>query len=473
VASVGPAKPDIRELRARFEAHGQGHVFRFWDRLDRDAQRRLEAQAQTLDLPALVRGFRATQEPPGVASLEPPEVEALPEYGGDAARRHSARQRGEAMLAEGQVAIMVVAGGQGSRLGFPGPKGLFPLGPVTGRTHYALQAQKLRGLRERSGAAIPWYVMTSDATDAETRRAFDAEKCYGLPPTDVYFLRQGMLPSFDFEGKLILERPDRIFENPDGHGGSLTALLFSGALEDMRSRGITTIFYYQVDNPLVTLGDPTLLGFHRAAGAHASCRSLRKRDPGEKMGVLARIDGRMGVVEYTEIQPAERDARDAAGELLFGAGNTAIHAFEVDFVRRIASEAETWLPLHASAKKIPYAADDGGTRQPDAPNGFKLERFVFDALRAADSVCVVEASRDEYSPVKNAEGSDSPETASRSLSQQYRHWIAEAGLEAPASGTAVEIDESRIGGPEDLRTLALRRLSDAPELIHTSPGDDA
>ena len=472
MAGVGPAKPGIRELRARYEAHGQGHVFRFWDRLDEDARRSLEAQARTLDLPALVRGFHATQETASTPSLAPPEVEALPEYGGDPARREAARERGEAMLADGRVGVMVVAGGQGSRLGFPGPKGLFPVGPVTGRTLFALQAQKLRALRRRSGAAIPWYVMTSEATDAETRCAFAAEKSFGLPEDDVFFLRQGVLPSFDFDGKLILERPDRIFENPDGHGGALPALLSSGALDDMRSRGVTTLFYYQVDNPLVTLGDPTLLGFHARAGAEMSCKSLRKREPEEKMGVFARVDGHLGVVEYTEIQPAQRDARDASGELVYGAGNTAVHAFEVDFIRRVAAEAEVWLPVHASAKKIPCVGAEGETRQPDAPNGYKLERFVFDALRAAETVCVVEASRDEYAPLKNAEGSDSPATARRALSERYRAWIADAGLGAPAPRAALEIDESRIGSAEDLRALSLRHPSDAPDLILTAPGDD-
>jgi UDP-N-acetylglucosamine/UDP-N-acetylgalactosamine diphosphorylase len=474
MASVGPAKPDIRELRALFEAHDQGHVFRFWDGLGEDAQSRLEAQAASLDLPALLRGFRATQEAaPQHVALEPPEVVALPDPGADAERHRSARERGQAMLAGGRVAVMVVAGGQGSRLGFPGPKGLFPLGPVSGRTLFAQQAQKLRRLRDRFGVAIPWYVMTSAATDTETRRAFEAEKCYGLPESDVFFLRQGMLPAFDPHGKLILERPDRIFENPDGHGGALTALLSSGALDDMRSRGITTIFYYQVDNPLVPLGDTALLGFHAEAAAQASCKSLRKREPGEKVGVLARIDGRMGVVEYTEITPEQRDARDAQGELRFSAGNTAVHAFEVDFVRRIAAEAEHWLPLHASAKKIPYVDDLGVTKEPDAPNGFKLERFVFDALRAADSVCVVEASRDEYAPVKNATGPDSPQTSRQALSDRYRSWIAGAGLTAPPADHWIEIDESRIGGPEDLRSLDLNDVGDASDsILLTRLGDD-
>ncbi len=473
MASVEGATPDSGAVCARYEEQGQGHVFRFWDRLDDAARQQLVRQADSFDLPAVLRGFAAAQMPPAAGGkIEPAEVEALPEHGGDPARRASARERGEAMLADGRVAVMVVAGGQGSRLGFPGPKGLFPLGPVTGRTLFAQQAQKLLRLRARFGCSLPWYVMTSEATDVETRAAFERERFFGLPEQDVFFLCQGMVPSVDFEGKLMLERPDRIFVNPDGHGGSLTALQRSGALEDMRRRGITTIFYYQVDNPLVPLGDPVLLGFHAGAAAELSCKSLRKREPGEKMGVFARIDGRPGVVEYTEIRPEQREARDESGELLFGAGNVAVHTFEVDFVRRIASDAERWLPFHASAKKIPCVDATGEPVAPEQPNGYKLERFVFDALRAAESVCVVEAARDEYSPVKNAEGSDSPSTSRRDLSRRYRRWIEEAGLPVPADDRWIEIDESRVAGPDDLRALGIERLEDAPTTIHTRLGDD-
>jgi UDP-N-acetylglucosamine/UDP-N-acetylgalactosamine diphosphorylase len=473
VASVDPAIPDIRTLRARFEEFDQEHVLRFWDRLAPEAQRALAQQAAELDLPGLLRGFRSTQRSAASnAKLDVPAVEALPDRGGDPARRAEARECGEAMLREGRVALMVVAGGQGSRLGFAGPKGLYPLGPVTGRSLFALQAQRIRRLRERTGAAIPWYVMTSNANDAATRSAFAEAANYGLPARDVFFLQQGMVASFDFDGKLILERPERIFVNPDGHGGSLTALLASGALDDMGRRGITTIFYCQIDNPMVVIGDPVFLGLHAAAGAEVSCKSLRKREPEEKMGVFARIDGRMGVVEYTEIAPEYREARDGKGQLVYDAGNLAVHAFEVDFVRRIAGEAERWLPWHVSAKKIPTVDRFGAPLSPDEPNGFKLERFVFDALRAADRVCIVETSRDEYGPIKNATGADSPESSRRELSRRYRRWIEAAGLRAPSSAHDIEIDESRIGGPDDLRALGLASIDDTPDLIHTRLGDD-
>ena len=299
------------------------------------------------------------------------------------------------MLKDGRVAVLVVAGGQATRLGFAGPKGLFPIGPVTDRTLFELQAQKLRRVGKRCGRPVPWYVMTSPETDGPTRAFFDENENLGLAPDDLFFFVQGTVPCFDFKGRLILAERGRLAENPNGHGGVVTALDQSGALDDMERRGITTLFYYQVDNPLVRIADPVFLGFHAQGDAEISCKVVRKTDPNEKVGVLARRGGTLSVVEYTELDAEHRDARDADGGLRFWAGNVAIHLFEVAFLRHLAREAETHLPFHASKKKIPGLDASGHRVEPEAPNGLKLERFVFDAVPAAQRVCVVEADRAE------------------------------------------------------------------------------
>jgi UDP-N-acetylglucosamine/UDP-N-acetylgalactosamine diphosphorylase len=470
-----PETPNYRKLREHFEEHGQAHVFAFWDQLAEPAREALLRQIATMDLPVLLAAYAAGRDHPEreAPKLEPLEVERLPDQGGDPGAWEAAAAAGEALLREGRVAALVVAGGQATRLGYDAPKGLFPLGPVTGRSLFEIQAQKLRRLRDRCGRPVPWYVMTSPATDAATREFFAGAGCFGLPEEDVFFFSQGTVPSFDFEGRLILAAPDRVFENPNGHGGSLTALLDSGALDDMERRGIDTLFYYQVDNPLVRMADPAFLGFHTTRRAEVSCKVIRKRDPEEKVGVLARADGRPAVVEYTEIDDEHRYATDPKnGELLFWAGNTAIHVFALPFVRRVASEADRLLPYHASAKKIPGIDAEGCPTEPSEPNGYKFERFVFDALPAAERVCVVEADRSlEYSPVKNAEGSDSPATARRDLIALYRRWIEAAGLEAPDG--PIEIDHARIDGPEDLAELASGGLAGAGDAIVTAPGGSA
>jgi UDP-N-acetylglucosamine/UDP-N-acetylgalactosamine diphosphorylase len=471
--SASRGASEIETLRRHFAAHGQGHVFRFWERLDAAQQRALLDQARSLDLPGLLAALAAAGAPAAGRRVRPVEVEPLPGRGGEAAAWREARRRGEALLRSGRVGVLVVAGGQATRLGFPGPKGAFPLGPLSERSLFEIQAQKLRRLSERSGQPLPWYVMTSPATDAPTREFFARHDRFGLPADDVFFFEQGMVPSFDFEDRLILAEPGRLATNPDGHGGSLTALLRSGALDDMERRGITTLFYYQVDNPLVRMADPAFLGFHAGAGAEVSCKVVRKLDPMEKVGIVARVDDGVGVVEYTELDDELRHQRDADGELVYWTGNIAIHVFETAFVRRIASEAERWLPFHASEKKIPTVDEDGRPLQPEQPNGRKLERFVFDALPAAKSVCVVEADRGtEFSPVKNASGADSPETARRDLVACYASWLAAAGIDVPA-GALLELDHSRIDGPEDARALGLRNLADAGDIVRMQPGAEA
>jgi UDP-N-acetylglucosamine/UDP-N-acetylgalactosamine diphosphorylase len=458
-------------VRQHYEACGQGHVFRFWNGLSQSERDALVAQAETIDLPALLRAFAATQR--GLAAtprLEPVAVERIPEHGGDPTRHADAHRRGVELLEAGRVAVLVVAGGQATRLGYEGPKGGFPIGPVSDRSLFEIQAQKLRRLRDRFRQPIAWYVMTSPATDRATREIFAREARFGLPASEVFFFCQGMVPSFDFDGRILLYERGRIMENPDGHGGALTALLASGALDDMERRGADTLFYYQVDNPLVRIAEPSFLGFHERAGAEVSCKVVRKRDAFEKAGVLARVNGQIGVVEYTELDASQRDALDASGELVFWAGNTAIHVFDTAFIRRVASEAERWLPFHASEKQIPCLDDAGEPFAPTAPNGRKLERFVFDALPAARGVCLVETSRaEEFSPVKNASGSDSPETARRDLVAQVARWLRAAGIEPP-SGALLEIDHSRVDGPEDLYELGIRNLADANDILRTAPG---
>jgi len=359
-------------------------------------------------------------------------------------------------------------------LGFDEPKGAFQIGPVSDRTLFEQQAQKIRGLRRRYGRPLPWYIMTSDATDAATRALFADHDAFGLPAEDVCFFQPGMVQSLDFDGRMMLESPDRIFENPNGHGGALTALLSSGALDDMERRGIDTVFYYQVDNPLIQIAEPSYLGFHLEADSEMSCKVIRKRDAMEKMGVVARRDSKIAVVEYTEIDDEHRFATDEDDELVFWAGNAAIHVFATAFIRRVADSADDFLPYHVSEKLIPTIDDEGRPVRPSEPNGRKLERFVFDALGAARSVCLVEGERDrEYSPVKNAEGADSPASARRDLIAVYRSWLDAAGIEAPERGVAIEIDHSRVDGPDEARALGIQRCAEAGDVIRLQTREDA
>jgi UDP-N-acetylglucosamine/UDP-N-acetylgalactosamine diphosphorylase len=443
---------ELRRLRERYDAAGQGQVFAHWDALDAPAREGLIGQLREVDPDAVRRAFagaRTLAQGPH-RRLEPAAVDRLPEHGGDPAFLERARRRGRELLAEGAVAALVVAGGQGTRLGFDGPKGAFPLGPVSRRSLFEQQAQKLRGARRRYGRPLPWLVMTSPATDRASREVFARAERFGLPPEDVRFFTQAAMPAVDFEGRLLLEAPDRLALSPDGHGGMFQALARSGFLDELAERGVRLLSYYQVDNPLVTVADPLFLGLHDLRGAEMSAKVLAKRSPEERAGTVGAANGKVRVVEYTEVDPWHRDQRDPQGQLLFWAASIGIHVLGVDFVRRVAGGAERALPYHASPKRIAGPDPAGRRVVPDAPNGYKLERFVFDALPEAGSVALLEVRRhEEYSPIKNRSGSESPCTAREDLAALYRRWLRTAGVPGVPEDGWVELDESLFGAPED------------------------
>jgi UDP-N-acetylglucosamine/UDP-N-acetylgalactosamine diphosphorylase len=474
-----PASDRIGDLRDRFAAHGQDHVFAFWDRLDEAGRSELADQAERISeqLDAWSAGrvsAIAELKSPPERKIAPAKATALPEFGGDPDAFTAAGERGLELLAAGRVGVFVVAGGQGTRLGFSGPKGAFPVGPISERSLFEIQAQKIRGLARRFGRPMPWYVMTSGATDAPTRALFKAHGHFGIAPEDVYIFSQDMVPACDFEGRMILEQPGRIFESPNGHGGALIALEGSGALQDMASRGIDRLFYYQVDNPLVCMADPVFLGFHEAQAAEMSCKVIRKTDPMEKVGVVAQVDDRLAMVEYTELGDAERHARDADQNLLYWAGNIAIHVFNADFIRTVAGDAERLLPYHASAKKIPSVDASGNTLDVDEPNGYKLERFVFDALPAARNACILEVRPgEEFSPIKNSAGTDSPESARSDLVALYRDWLTKAGIGPDSDSDLIEVDHSVIDSADEAAAMGYGSITEAGNVIRVATGMDS
>ncbi len=356
-------------------------------------------------------------------------------------RAKEAIAAGEARLRAGEVAWLLVAGGQASRLGLEAPKGTFPVGPVSGRSLFEIFARKLAHARARYRAAIPWYVMTSEANDGATREYFETHRHFGLPTSDVVFFKQGMLPALDPEGRVLLAAPDRVFLAPNGHGGTLSALAESGALADARRRGVRTFSYFQVDNPLARPADPLFLGLHALDRAQMSSKVVTKRDAAEKVGVIGRVAGKLACIEYSDLPADLREARTSSGDLVYSAGNIAMHAIEVDFVDRL-TRGGLHLPWHLARKDVEAVGEDG--RVGKRP-GIKFEAFVFDALGSTERSVTLEVDRRaEFSPVKNAKGEDSPATARADLCRLHGSWVEALGLELPPPGPdgvrAVEVD---------------------------------
>jgi UDP-N-acetylglucosamine/UDP-N-acetylgalactosamine diphosphorylase len=354
----------------------------------------------------------------------------LPASPEERAREDKARKIGQAALAAGKAAALLVAGGQGTRLGFDSPKGMFPIGPVSQKSLFQVHAEKILALSRRFGRHIPLYIMTSGATEAETKSFFESQRYFGLQAEDVFLFRQGEMPAVDFKGKILLEAKDRIALSPDGHGGCIPAMKRTGALDDMRRRGVETILFFHVDNPLVNVLDPVFLGHHIAEAAEMSGKVVPKRDPEEKVGVVGLVGKKLHVIEYIDLRREDRHARNPDGSLKYSAGVIGIYLMNVAFVERLAgAKSGALLPFHRSEKAVPCLGPDGQRIAPKEKNGIKFETFVFDALPHAKNVVVMEVRReDEFAPVKNKEGEDSPATARALICGFFGRWVRRSGL---------------------------------------------
>ena len=418
------------EARVFLDKYGQGAVLKFWDRLDAGQRTGLLAQVESLDMGTVAR-IRTILQGGGAAGGDAPggDLEPAPVVSLSAAEEAGPRLVGEKALRAGQVGVILVAGGQGTRLGYDGPKGTYRLAPITQASLFEIHARKILALERRYQATVPFYIMTSEGNDEATRRFFEEQEYFGLDRERVKFFVQGTLPAFWPDGRVVLESPGRLFEAPDGHGGILTALARRGMLADMQARGVTTLFYFQVDNPMVSIADPAFVGVHLQRGAEMSLKVCAKRDFAEGLGVVVVRDGRQAVVEYTELTDEQKRATRGNGDLVFKFGSVAIHIFSLAFLQR---EAAAGLPLHRAHKKVGFCDEEGNPVKPVKPNAFKFEKFIFDALPDARSAVILEFAREEeFAPVKNAEGEDSPESSRTAMIEKFARWMAFCGVTVP------------------------------------------
>lgn len=436
--------PDSDALRQAFEQAGQGHVFGRLDQLEEERRQAFLSQLAGIDLRLLDQLIAEMREDHPVATLdlerlEPAAFLPLPLTPGSRRKETRARAAGEELLGAGKVAALVVAGGQGSRLGFDGPKGCFPIGPVSNCSLFEWHFAKVLASARRHGARIPILVLTSMVNHQQTREFLAENAWFGMPEEDVLLFRQGVLPAVDRRGRLLLSREDSLFLSPDGHGGVVAALDRENVLAELDQRGIEEIFYFQVDNPLAKVLDPAFLGHHVLARSQISSKIVAKRDAGEKVGVFARAGRRTGIVEYSDLPAELMERRDDEGTLLFRAGNIAIHVISTRFIRELCESGKS-LPFHRALKAVPHLDPEGNLIQPSEPNAVKFETFVFDAIPLARRTLVVEASRaEEFSPVKNRSGADSPESARRDLIQLFRNWVTAAGFSVNHEEPLLEI----------------------------------
>jgi len=428
--------------RGKFDAafrmlkkHGQEHLLRFADQLDRDEQTVFLEQIKELDfelidklLQTCVRQVPEIHLPEKIVSA--PVFPAIPKKD-QVTFYQKALERGENLIAEHKVAAFTVAGGMGTRLNFDGPKGNVPATPVRNKTLFRVFAEYLVAIQRRFNCVVPWYIMTSPANHDQTVESFKQNNYFGLTPENVMLFSQGTMPCFGLDGKILLESPGSISVSPDGHGGSLRALHHSGALKDMARRGVEYISYFQVDNPLVYVIDPLFIGLHAVSDAEMSSKAVHKVEPLEKVGNFALVDGKVTVIESSDLPNELAHQKNKDGAYGFDWGSIAIHILSRSFIEKINLHGFS-LPWHRALKRVPYVDDSGTLVNPDKPNAVKLETFVFDALPLANKSIILEIDRDEqFAPIKNASGVDSlPSSQSLQIARAAR-WMEYAGVEVP------------------------------------------
>ncbi|CAG5131117.1 unnamed protein product [Candidula unifasciata] len=435
---------DISSLRQKCEEAGQGHLLQFWDQIEESQQKSLAAEILSVNLQEANVYFKEAQ-----ATLEEnnekidEQLEPLePAVCGSVARSTNElidkyRNLGLSAVGNSEVAVLLLAGGQGTRLGVPYPKGMYNVGLPSGKTLYQLQAERivrLERLAERvtgKPCAVPWYIMTSEHTKESTETFFQKHNHFGLNKENVILFEQTLLPCFDFNGKIILESQSKVALAPAGNGGLYNALRDQGVLDDLTARGVKYVHVYCVDNILVKMADPVFIGFCLSKGVECGAKVVEKTVPKEAVGIVCKVNGKYQVVEYSEITLKTAEKRTPDGRLMFNAGNICNHFFTLDFLKFVCQKKnESQLKHHVAKKKIPFIDSTGHLQKPSAPNGFKMEKFVFDVFHFTQNFGVWEVLREEeFSPLKNADGQpkDTPTTCRNDLLSLHHRFVLAAG----------------------------------------------
>ena len=455
------------QLKAAVVSADQQHVFNYFDELSETEQQQLISQLSDINFPELSRLIpeyvtsRPKTEIP--ADLAPAPYFPMTPSADQQELYARAEARGVELLKSGRVCFLTVAGGQGTRLGFDGPKGTYPIGPVTGRTLFAYFAQNILRACEKYSVKFTWYIMTSLLNNQATTEFFAENNYFGLDKDQVFFFTQGTMPAIGYDGKLLMASKSSLSLSPDGHGGTLLALRKSGALDRMVAEGTDIISYFQVDNPLIKMTNPLFIGLHDIENAEMSAVMLAKTGPYEKLGNFCVSQGRLNIIEYSDLPAELAEKTDENGKLAYIAGSPAMHLISRDFIGRLTAGNELKLPWHRADKKIPFIDAAGNVVNPSEPNGVKLESFIFDALPLAGRTMVLECDRSEvFAPTKNPTGVDSVESCRAMLIERDARRLEKAGVRIPRRADAsvdalIEISPAIVLDDEDAAALVKAR----------------
>ena len=405
---------NLDEVKYKLKKYGQEHLLNFYDTLDENKQKRLVEQIEGIDFDLINSLYSKTKNGVNIEYSNITPINFIDKYKLNDKYKYY-EEIGKKAIKSGKLACVTMAGGQGTRLGHKGPKGTFDIGLDSHKSLFELLCDYLKSESKKYAVQIPWFIMTSRENKNDTVKFFKDNKYFGYEK-NIYFFTQGELPMIDTEGKILIGEDGLIKEAADGHGGVYESLLKTGMTNKMKELGIEWVFIGGVDNCLVKMVDPILMGIAIDKGVTAAGKSVVKANPHEKVGAFCKKNGKPSVVEYTEISDEMAEAKDENGELLYGESHILCNLFSISAIERMGSEP---LPYHSAFKKATYIDKDGNKIVPDSPNAFKFEAFLFDAFSEVDDMAVLRVKREEeFAPVKNASGVDSPETA-RSLYNKF------------------------------------------------------
>ncbi len=395
----------------------QDHIINFMNTLNDEEKELLENQILSIDFNQLTELYDSTKRK---CEIKESKIEAIQYFDKQKlgnSKKMQLDDLGERIVSTGKYAVVTMAGGQGSRLEHPGPKGTFRL-DVYGKGKYLFEIliDNLKEANKKYGVVIPWYIMTSKENHEETKNFLEKHAYFGYDRNSVILFQQGELPLIDYNGKLLIGKNKLIKLASDGNGGTFTSLRTTGALADMKERGIEWVFIGGVDNVLLKMVDTTLLGLAIEQKVEIASKSIPKANPQEKVGVFCKMNGHPKVIEYTELPEKMAEEVTSDGELKYGESHIMCNLFTIDAVEKISKEP---LMYHQAKKKNSYLDETGREIIPQEANAYKFEAFIFDAFPFFDNIAILRGKREEdFAPVKNKEGVDSPKTA-KELYEKY------------------------------------------------------
>ena len=402
---------NLGEIKALLKKYGQEHLLNNYDNLDDKAKVELINQIQSIDFDLMNNLYKTTKENKTNSNDKITPIDYMDKFKLNDKYKYY-ENIGKKAIKEGKLAAVTMAGGQGTRLGHSGPKGTYDIGLDSHKSLFELLCDGLKEEGKKYGVTIPWFIMTSKENNKETVDFFEKNKYFGYKKNkNIFFFEQGELPMMDTEGKILIGEDGLIKLAADGHGGIYESLVKTQMVKKMRELGIEWVFIGGVDNCLVKMVDPVLMGIAIDKKVTVACKSVVKANPHEKVGVFCRRNGKPNVIEYSEITDEMAESTDKNGELLYGESHILCNLFSVDAIERMGSEP---LPYHVAYKKAKYIDKDGNLVIPDSPNAYKFEAFLFDAFGEVDDMAVLRVKReDEFAPVKNSDsaGVDCPKTA--------------------------------------------------------------